>query len=743
MKNHLFFASCSKGLEDILVAELTGLGITEIKTGNGGVHFEGEMRQAYLACLWSRVASRILLKLSDFSVNSEDDLYAAIKMIDWSAHMTVTDDFAIDCFSSHPAIKNSHYATLRIKDAIVDQFKETCGSRPDVSREHPSIRINVYLSERECIAYLDLSGEPLHMRAYRQSAGTAPLRETLAAAMLYRAKWQDFADNKQPLFDPMCGSGTLLIEGAMIAANMAPGLLRDYYGFLGWKQFDADLWSLLHQQAEQGLAQRIKDLPVIVGCDYVKQVLDIAEKNIAAAGFSAQIKLELADTSKTIPFLPAGQGLVISNPPYGKRLGQIQQLRTLYLRLGKNLKQFFPGWTAAIFTAEDELAKSIGLRAFHKNTLFNGAIKCTLYQYHINDNHRDDKAVSGSNLDSRQAETRLFSPHKEVNEYVQMFVNRLKKNNKHLTKWARKNHISCYRIYDADIPQYAVAIDRYEGWIHVQEYAAPKTVNQSKAFRRLTDVLDVIAQTLDVEADRIVLKVRKKQSGKSQYQQLDNKHKRLIVHESGLKFIINLYDYLDTGLFADHRKTRQLIYRLAAGSKFLNLFAYTGSATVYAAAGGATSTTTVDMSNTYLQWAEENLRLNGFNGRKQSVINHAFIRADCTQWLWEAKRAGKLYDLIFLDPPTFSNSTKMQNSFDIQRDHGELISLTMHLLQPQGCLIFSTNARKFKLAKALQQQYAVREITSITMTEDFRRKPLHRSWGIAFDDEILQVKLRG
>jgi len=793
MSNH-YFATCAKGFEDILVHEFEQLGFASIKVANGGVHFEGEEsenhRAAYQACLWSRVASRILLKLTDFSAKDDDELYAAMLAIDWSEHMDVSSSFAIDCFSSHTEINNSHYATLRIKDAIVDQFKEKTGIRPDVGRERPDIRMNVYLSDRECIAYLDLSGEALHRRGYRQTTGAAPLRETLAAAMLYRAKWLEKAQKGEPLFDPMCGTATLLIEGAMIAADMAPGLLRDYFGFFGWKQFDANLWQNVHDDAEQGLTQRINDLPPIAGCDYAQSVLTIAQSNIEAAGFASKIKLDLVDSTRTLPDAPAGQGLLITNPPYGKRLGQIQQLRTLYLRLGKMFKQAFPGWDAAVFTSEVELSKSIGLRAFRKNSLFNGAIKCTLTQYHIDaDKNAHDGADDGADEDksvnekvSETAETvvdgsvtKTVLPAKktvweqaaekrnsqkennkksstqiktdvttagvpldlgETNEHVKMFVNRLTKNAKHLKKWARKNSITCYRVYDADIPQYSVAIDVYEDWVHVQEYEAPKTVDQTKAFKRLNDVIDVVAEILGVEQANVVLKVRKKQTGKDQYKKQDSKDRKITVFESGLKFRINMYDYLDTGLFLDHRKTRQLIYKLAKGGNFLNLFAYTGSASVYAAAGGAASTTTVDMSNTYIQWAEENLNVNGFSGR-----SHQFLREDCMQWIWDAGRENKQFDLIFLDPPTFSNSTKMQSAFDVNRDHTGLIGLAMKLLSENGRLIFSTNARRFKLDELLLSEYAVKEISALTVTEDFRRKPLHKCWCLARDEKLLELNL--
>jgi 23S rRNA (guanine2445-N2)-methyltransferase / 23S rRNA (guanine2069-N7)-methyltransferase len=329
-----------------------------------------------------------------------------------------------------------------------------------------------------------------------------------------------------------------------------------------------------------------------------------------------------------------------------------------------------------------------------------------------------------------------------VSEHALMFINRLKKNYKHLKKWARKNDISCYRVYDADIPQYAVAIDKYEDWIYVQEYQAPKTVDKNKAFQRINDVIDVVADILETKQEYVVLKVRKKQEGSSQYQKQDQKQRKITVHENGLKFLINVYDYIDTGLFLDHRLTRQLIKQLANKRSFLNLFAYTGSVTVYAAAGGARTTTTVDMSNTYLNWAQENLSINGYSGNVYTQNRHKFIREDCLQWIEQAINEKQKYQLIFIDPPTFSNSKKMSTSLDINRDHVALLSGCLALLADDGQIIFSTNARNFKLDNSLNEICYVKEITAKTTTEDFRRKPQHRCWCLAKQESALDVSIR-
>jgi len=740
---HHFFATCAKGVEDLVQKELEQLEIVDTKIHTGGVAFKGNIENAYKVCLWSRVASRILLQLKEFSISSDDDLYEEVIAIDWSEHFSENDTLAIDCFSSHSVVNNSHFATLRVKDAIVDQFVKNTEQRPSIDRESPDIRINVYLSDKQCLIYLDLSGEALHKRGYRQDAGSAPLRETLAASMLYRAKWQNFYEQNLPFYDPMCGSGTLLIEAAMMAANIAPGILRDKFGFFGWKPFAQDSseqekWQVIVQHAEAEKKAGLSTLPIITGSDNSEQLVGIARLNIKAAGLEDSVKVFLKDASKDITPYTNKAGLIVCNPPYGKRIGQVQLLRTLYHRFGVQLKTHFNDWVAVIITSEDELAKSIGLRAFKKNTLFNGALISILYQYRI-DSKTSAKFDDAVSVDKGDTEDVLKAKKMQPSEHALMFANRLKKNYKHLKKWARKNKVTCYRVYDADIPQYAVAIDKYEHWVHVQEYQAPKTVDKNKAFLRINDVIDVVADILETKQQNVVLKVRKKQSGTSQYQKQDKKEYTTTVLENGLKFIINMYDYIDTGLFLDHRVTRQLVRKLADKRDFLNLFAYTGSVTVYAAAGGANTTTTVDMSNTYLNWAKENMSINGFTDDVYSASQHKFVREDCLKWLALAIDDGKKYDLIFVDPPTFSNSKKMDTSLDIMRDHTALLSGCLALLEENGQIIFSTNAKSFKLDESLKEDCFIREITSQTTTEDFRRKPLHRCWVLAKQEAALDV----
>ncbi|WP_455234642.1 bifunctional 23S rRNA (guanine(2069)-N(7))-methyltransferase RlmK/23S rRNA (guanine(2445)-N(2))-methyltransferase RlmL [Thiogranum longum] len=315
-----------------------------------------------------------------------------------------------------------------------------------------------------------------------------------------------------------------------------------------------------------------------------------------------------------------------------------------------------------------------------------------------------------------------------VSDGAQMFANRLKKNLKRLDPWLKREDIHCYRLYDADIPEYAMAVDVYQGkqrWIHVQEYQAPRSVDPNKAQQRLQQALDVIPETLAIGPAQLFCKVRRQQKGSAQYEKLATAGTFHEVMEGGNRFLVNFTDYLDTGLFLDHRLTRAMLRELAAGKRFLNLFAYTGSATVYAASGGAAATTTVDMSRTYLDWARRNMELNGFTGKQ-----HQFIQADCLEWL-NATSAGSCYELIFLDPPSFSTSKRMRATLDIQRDHVTLIRSAVKLLTTDGLLVFSNNLRRFKMDHEALHDLWIENISRVTLPKDFERNPkIHNCWKI-------------
>lgn len=718
------FATAPKGIVQLLQTELQQLGAMDLREQPAGVEFSGDLQTAYRVCLWSRCAGRVLLPLKTFQADTPETLYQGVQSIDWSEHFNNHNTLAIDFVSRHSQIQHSQFGAQKVKDAIVDQFRARTGERPSVDVQNPDIRINVFLQHDQAILYLDFSGDSLHRRGYRQSGGAAPLKENLAAAILLRAEWPRIAAEGGALIDPMCGSGTLLIEAAMIAADIAPGLLRQRFGFSAWHQHDTAMWQTLLDEAKQRQAQGLSQLPPIFGYDVHPKAVQFAQANVTAAGLDEYIRIARRDLAQLQRPTHLDKGLVVVNPPYGERLGERDSLQPLYQQLGERLKTEFLNWQAAVFTGNPELAKQMGIRAIKQHNMFNGALACKLLRFDIQPEW----------FMTEQRGPRPAKPD-ELGPGAEMLANRLRKNLKELGRWAKREGISCYRLYDADMPEYALAIDLYQSdlyqgeqrWLHLQEYEAPKSVDQRKAKHRLREAMAVIPDVLELPQDNVYFKVRKRQKGSAQYTKQAEEKLFFEIEEHGCHFWINFADYLDTGLFLDHRITRKLVGEQAAGKRFLNLFAYTGSATVYAAKGGAKSTLTVDMSNTYLDWAKRNMVLNGFSGDE-----HQYVQADCLEWLEKGgvyKRAK--FDLIFLDPPTFSTSKRMAETFDVQRDHKHLIELAMGLLEEQGDLIFSNNFRKFKLDPELVKKFAIEDISVKTLPKDFARNPkIHSCWSI-------------
>ncbi|MGC9493655.1 bifunctional 23S rRNA (guanine(2069)-N(7))-methyltransferase RlmK/23S rRNA (guanine(2445)-N(2))-methyltransferase RlmL, partial [Vibrio genomosp. F10] len=658
---HLYLAVTSNGLENLLVEELIKLGIQNPKPVQAGVKFKASTEQIYRCCLWSRLASRFVRVLSEFTCNDDMDLYLSATAVNWVNHFHSSKKFVVDFNGTNNEIRNSQYGAMKVKDAIVDCFTKRSLPRPSISKDHADLRIHVRLHRDKALLGIDMVGGGLHQRGYRPEAGRAPLRETLAAAIILRSGW----DATKPFLDPMCGSGTLVIEAAMMAANVAPGIKRQKWGFESLEDFESELWTEVKAEASVQSRRGVNKVDCkFFGFDNDERVLKTARDNARRAGVESLIQFEVSDAAQLKRPTEFENGVIVSNPPYGERLGTHPGLIALYTAFGAQLKSEFGGNTASIFSSSDELLSCLRMRADKQYKLNNGALPC----------HQKNYSISSRRADS----TGESSPGAVV---APDFSNRLKKNIAKIGKWARKEHLECYRIYDADLPEYNVAIDVYLDNLVIQEYAAPKDVPEETAKRRLTDIIRAAIDVTGTEANKVVLKVREKQKGRSQYQKLGQQSERLEVHEYGVKLIVNLHDYLDTGLFLDHKITRRKIGEMASGKDFLNLFAYTGSATVHAACGGAKSTTTVDMSNTYLDWAKDNMTLNGKVGRE-----HQFEQADCLKWL---SNTDKQYDLIFIDPPTFSNSKRMDQSFDIQRDHIQLMTELKRLLREEGTIVFS------------------------------------------------------
>jgi 23S rRNA (guanine2445-N2)-methyltransferase / 23S rRNA (guanine2069-N7)-methyltransferase len=377
------FATTPKGLELLLVDELKALGATTANEKLAGVEFTGDLQLAYKACLWSRLANRILMKLARIPVTTPDELYDAVQTIDWSKHLKEEGTLVVNFVSSQSAITHTLFGAQKVKDAIVDQFREKFGVRPSVDKATADLSVNIYLHRDIATISLDLSGDSLHRRGYRLSGGAAPLKENLAAAVLIRAGWPAIAKTGGTLIDPMCGSGTLLVEGAMMAADVAPGVDREYFGFLGWKQHQPSLWEPLIKEAQERRTVGLKTMPIIVGYDISADAITAAFDNIERTEFLGRVHVEKRELENLTMPPKAQTGLVITNPPYGERLGELEELEPLYTLIGTKLKEVFSGWQAAVFTGNPDLGKVMGLRAKKFYALYNGAIPCKLLLFDV------------------------------------------------------------------------------------------------------------------------------------------------------------------------------------------------------------------------------------------------------------------------------------------------------------------------------------------------------------------------
>ena len=707
-----FFVSCAKGLEYLLADELLALGLAKATATVAGVNAEGELIDAQRAVLWSRLASRVLWPIARFDCTDEAALYQGVLAIDWENQISSDLTIAVDAHVSGTGITHARFAAQRIKDAVVDRMREHGLDRPSVNVDMPDVRINLSLRKDVATISIDLGGGSLHRRGWRMASHEAPLKENLAAALLIRAGWKKAYAEGGALIDPMCGGATLLVEGALMAADVAPGLHR--HGSIPpsrWRGFDQATWKTLFADARaREAAGRAALKPIIFGSDIDPRAIASARQNVDEAGLSEVIVLDVADAAM-LRKPEQATGCVVCNPPYDERLAADEEL---YRDLGNALKSAVPEWRAAILCGNPDLAFATGLRAKKTYQVFNGAIECTL--------------VICDPVKPVERERPVDAGPRELSEGAQMVANRLRKNIKKYKNWLKRTGVTCYRVYDADLPEYAAAIDVYvednrsaKVWLHVQEYAAPASIPENDVKRRRNELLAAAREVFELPPERVALKTRERGKGGSKYGRFAQRGEMLTVAEHGARLQVNLFDYLDTGLFLDHRPLRGHMAERARGQRFLNLFCYTGVASVEAAVAGAASTTSVDLSGTYLQWCADNLALNGMGGH-----NHRLVQADAMRWL-EAETAR--YDVIFCDPPTFSNSAKAAD-FDIQREHVRLLMAAVQRLAPGGVLYFSNNFRRFKLDEEAVGEFAhVEEISPSTIDPDFERNNrIHRAW---------------
>ena len=859
-----FTARTLEGLEWVLARELEAIGARDLRIGRRTIEFSAEpgseRETLYRAVLESRVAIRVLEPLGRFRVDSPDTLYRAMQEIDWTEQLRVSDTLRVDAAIHDTFLTHSLYAAQIIKDAVVDQLRTPSGRRPSVQLRGATLRLALHLVGDVATIFRDAAGRSLHQRGWRMGEVEAPLSEVLAAGMLAIAGWwrpgaTGDATTGEPILDPMCGSGTLVIEAATIAAGMAPGLWRarrTAHGFFRFRDCDKPLVERLVADLEARVCQPAGQC---AASDLDPRAVEAAQACAAAAGVAGSIAIEQRHFEEVRP--AAAAGLVLTNPPYGERL-PLPRASALFRRLGDWLVARCGGWRAAILAADTPAATHLGLRPVYRIPLMNGPIPCRLLELTLRERATpsppsrpsletenqtqlppsapaptpapapsasapsetapsvSSETVTDASRDRAELdEPWRFRPEEEgsskrpdgersrrgdsdrpgavvapgvalsesstkplagvalsesnttpltdaaladstttpladaalasssdaptvpdaapsrprtraVADQIGDFRRRLAKRYKHLAKWARRQGIEAFRIYDRDIPEIPLAIDWYAGWLHASEYDRPHERTEIEHDVWLDRMIEAAADELGVPPNQTFLKVRRRQRGGGQYQKLDARKTLLTVKEGGLEFEVNLSDYLDTGLFLDHRQTRALVRDEAAGKRFLNLFCYTGSFSVYAAAGGAVETTSVDLSNTYLDWTRTNLSRNAF----KDAGRHRTVRDEARGFLEHRGRRGEPpFDLVVVDPPTFSRSARSETPWDVERDHAELLELVARNLVPGGVVYFSTNFRRFHLdVERLAALYEIREITNRTIPEDFRNARIHRGW---------------
>ncbi len=813
-------ATCTFGLESVVVRELDQLGYVAKPVGTGRIEFRGDARAVVDANLHLRAADRVLLKVGGFSVGGGDAgfdaLFEGVKSLPWEQWMSPIAKFNVNgrcvrsTISSEPAVQRA------TKRAIVDRLMQAHGVRilPETG---PLVSVEVALVNNQATFTLDTSGPGLHKRGYREGTpGEAALRETLAAGLVLLSVWRP----GRPLVDPFCGVGTIAIEAAMLARRIPPGLMREFdaerwLDGSGRQVIDAELWAEAREDAKaQVIHERVE--PTIHASDLDERSLSMARTNAQRAGVERDIhfvRRDALDLTSKVEY-----GSVITNPPYGVRIGDPLEIEALYRALPAVFRRL-PTWSFHILSGLLEMERLFGQEASRRRKLYNAKIETTYFTFlgpkppRVRDSDQEqdqaqgrsrseEKVESGSNggveeggdgdaewhehVEPRREdasaaidegsrshnETRGPNPRESVVQTPAFgglrqrdereaadFARCLANNLRHLRKMPSRG-ITCYRVYERDAPDVPLIIDRYHDHYHAVEYE--RGGGHSRSAAQQADWGDhmraVIARVAQVPVEQVHLKEKYRQRGLSQHERLGDDGPSMIVGEGGLRFEVNLSDYIDSGLFLDHRLTRQMVREQSEGKRLLNLFYYTGAFSVYAAAGNAASTTSVDLSNTYLDWAHRNFALNGMGGkvardREQSnsadkATPHALIRADVLSFLdREADRMERLsvpglYDLAVVDPPTFSNSKSTDDDWDVQHGHVELLSATAYLLSANGCIYFSTNSRRFKLDEAAlfgvrferagqEHGLLVREISRQTVPPEYRNKRIHRCWRMA------------
>lgn len=717
-----YFARCAGGFEQVLADELRGLRMRRVRPLKGGVAFFGELADGYRACLWSRVATRIQLVLARVDAADADELYQAAADLAWEQHVRPGATIAVDAHGRNDHLVNSRFVALKVKDAICDRLRTARGARPDVDPRDPDLAIDVALHQQRATLYLNLSGASLHRRGYRADGvqTEAPLKETLAASILLAAGWPDAAAAGGMLVDPMCGSGTLAIEAALIVAQGAPGLLRERWGFEGWLGHDPALWESLRTHAQLDFLPPQGRPPIIAG-DIDPAAVQIARDNAQRAGVASLIRFHVDDAARLTRHLHATRhahgGLLVANPPYGQRLLSQRDLPEVNAALAQAVEALPTGWQVALITPDTSVDTALGRTPDRTIACHNGPLEAHIRLYQ--DAMARRTTLDVVSLGGTQQTVAVAEPASA------QFATRLRKVAKERTRWARKASTSAFRVYDADLPDYALSVDLYLGagpdegqrYALVEEHRRPKSVDALLAAHRLSDAAALVAATLDVPARNVL--VRAWESERDARRRNGDEGLPLAVSEDGFAITIDLRGRPDTGLPLALRGVRELVGTRAAGQHVVSLFASSGVALLHAAAAGAASTTCVDAFADRVDAVRAALEANGFSGKR-----YRLACADARTWLEREACAGHAYDLVVCTPPSWlAPRDKADTDWELQRDHVTLLRQATRILSPTGAIVFACEARDLRLdADALRRaRLAIADVSGQTLPHDFER----------------------
>ncbi|HIM28043.1 MAG TPA: bifunctional 23S rRNA (guanine(2069)-N(7))-methyltransferase RlmK/23S rRNA (guanine(2445)-N(2))-methyltransferase RlmL [Planctomycetes bacterium] len=735
-------ATTAFGLEAIVKRELLALGYEGHVVGPGRIEFTGGHEAICRSNLWLRTADRVLVRVARFPASDFEALFEGTKALSWDRWIPADGRFPVVGRSIRSQLSSVPACQRAVKRAIVDQLFSAHGVT-ELPETTGDFKVEIALLDDVATLTIDTTGPSLHKRAYRQSAAIAPLKETLAAALVTLSFWRA----ERPLLDPFCGSGTIPIEAAMIGRNIAPGSLRSFASE-SWPNITTQVWQAAREEARDLVREPFEER--LVGTDIDKRVLQYARANAERAGVADLIHFQdrdFRDLSSKRQY-----GCVITNPPYGERMGDHREHAPLYGSMPEVLRRL-PTWSHFVFTSYPGFEQLVQLKADRRRKLYNGRIECTYFQFHgprpdgrpsvadeaeesdVGATDAPEKHVLAAESTEPSLAPSPRSPRQKrdiqpvfgglsdkAHEQAELFRRRLTKRARHFRRWPSKQDIHCFRLYERDVPEIPLVVDRLEDHLHITEYERPHDRDRAQHADWLDLMCRAAGEALDVAKTKIVIKRRQRQRGSLQHDRLSDVGHELEVREGGLRFVLNLSDYVDTGLFLDHRITRSMVRDEVLKRRFLNLFAYTGSFTVYAADGAASHTTTVDTSRTYLNWAKRNLALNRLDG-----VQHEFVRNEARQYLRETPETVK-FDVVVADAPTFSNRKGEENDWTVQDHHVELLQLIGTHLDGGGIVYFSTNFRRFKLDEAALVEYSIREISAQTVPPDFRNRRIHRCW---------------